>query len=193
MLHDGPPHHSNDAYSYAKRMLEIHSKTYREQYGHNFFCIIPTNIFGEFDNFSLDDGHVIPSLIHKCYLAKKNNSNFVIKGTGKPLRQFIYSHDLAKLILWTLYEYKENDNIILSVPEKDEVSIEHVARLIAEAFELPQNNIIFDKTSADGQFKKTADNSKLNSYLPNFKFTPLNSAINKTVKWFSNNYNNARK
>ena len=52
-----------------------------------------------FDNFSLEDGHVLPSLIHKCYLARKNNEDFIIRGTGKPLRQFIYSEDLAKIIM----------------------------------------------------------------------------------------------
>ena len=50
MLHNGPPHHSNDAYAYAKRMLEIHSKSYQEQYNDNFICIIPTNIYGPNDN-----------------------------------------------------------------------------------------------------------------------------------------------
>ena len=67
MLHNGPPHHSNDAYAYAKRMLEVQSKAYREQYGCNFVCVIPTNIYGPRDNFSLEDGHVIPALIHRCF------------------------------------------------------------------------------------------------------------------------------
>lgn len=107
MLHNGPPHNSNDAYAYAKRMLEIHCKAYRENYGDNFTCIIPTNIYGPHDNFDLENGHVIPSLIHQCYKAKKENKPFVIKGTGKPLRQFIYSEDLAKLIMLVL-EKKHN-------------------------------------------------------------------------------------
>lgn len=71
MLHDGPPHTSNHAYAYAKRVLEIHCRAYNEQYNTNFCCIIPTNIYGPHDNYSLQDGHVIPALIHKCYLAKK--------------------------------------------------------------------------------------------------------------------------
>ena len=90
MLHNGQPHHSNDAYAYAKRLLEIHCRAYREQYNDNFVCVIPTNIYGEYDNYSLENGHVIPSLIHKCYLAKKNSEDFIVLGSGKPLRQFIY-------------------------------------------------------------------------------------------------------
>ena len=73
MLHNGPPHNSNDAYAYAKRMLEIHSKVYREQYNDNFICIIPTNIYGPNDNYHLEAGHVIPSLIHRCYISKQKN------------------------------------------------------------------------------------------------------------------------
>merc|ERR1711998_570048 len=126
MLHSGPPHNSNDAYAYSKRLLEIHSKAYQEQYGDNFICVIPTNIYGENDNYSIEGGHVIPGLIHKCYLAKKNNEKFMVWGSGKPLRQFIYSQDLGRLIMWVLEKYQKKDSIILSVGEKEEVSIEYV-------------------------------------------------------------------
>jgi len=186
MLHNGPPHNSNDAYAYAKRMLEVHCQTYREQYGDNFTCIIPTNIYGPNDNYSLIDGHVIPSLIHRCYLAKRENVDFVVKGTGKPLRQFIFSEDLARLIKWVLEEYQGN-NIILSTGEKDEVSIEYVARLIAKNFEY-EERIVFDSSFSDGQYKKTADNTQLISLLTesgiNFQFTPIESGIKKSVEWF---------
>ena len=100
MLHNGPPHTSNDAYAYAKRMLEVLSNAYNEQYNTNFICVIPTNIYGPYDNYHLEDSHVIPGLIHKCYLAKLNNQPFVVSGTGSPLRQFIHSEDLGKLILF---------------------------------------------------------------------------------------------
>jgi GDP-L-fucose synthase len=192
MLHNGPPHNSNDAYAYAKRMLEIHCNSYRENYGDNCVCIIPTNIYGNNDNYNLEDAHVIPALIHKCYLAKLNNEEFIVKGTGKPLRQFIYSYDLAKLIIWTLENYNDK-SIILSVSEKDEVSIEYIAKLIAKAFNM-EDKIKFDDSYSDGQFKKTADNSRLMSLLnEDFKFTSIEEGINKSVEWFINNYNNCRK
>lgn len=191
MLHNGPPHFSNDAYAYAKRMLEIQSKIYNEQYNTNFICVIPTNIYGPNDNFSLKEGHVIPSLIHQCFLAKKENKNFVVKGTGKPLRQFIYSYDVAKLILWILENYKEKESIILSVSEKDEISIKNIATEIAKNFDY-ENFIEFDSSHSDGQYKKTADNSKLQSYLPSFEFTSIQSGIENTVKWFTENYPNLR-
>tara|TARA_B110000902_G_C14272203_1_gene573623 strand:+ start:286 stop:1218 length:933 start_codon:yes stop_codon:yes gene_type:complete len=192
MLHNGPPHHSNDAYAYAKRLLEIQSKAYIEQYDKDFICVIPTNIYGMNDNYSLTDGHVIPALIHRCYLAKKNNEDFVVKGSGKPLRQFIYSMDLAKLILWTLEKYNLRETIILSVGEEHEVSIRDVAMMIAESYDYSEK-VVFDTSAADGQFKKTADNSKLKSLHKNLTFIDINEGIKKSVQWFINNYKTCRK
>lgn len=182
MLHNGPPHFSNDAYAYAKRMIEIHCKAYRENYGDNFICITPTNIYGPYDNFDLDNAHVLPSLIHKCFLAKSQNQLFVVRGTGKPLRQFIYSEDLAEIIMIIL-EKSNEDNIIISVPENEEKSIEYISRLIAKSFNY-SDKIIFDDTFSDGQYKKTVSIQKLNNLIGNYQFTTLETGIQKTVDWF---------
>lgn len=203
MLHDGAPHSSNYAYAYAKRMLEVQSRCYREQYGRNYVCVIPTNIYGPNDNFNLDDAHVIPALIHKCYLAKKQGLPLVVAGSGAPLRQFIYSRDLATLLIWTLehYDAKKDDSsegagtLILSVDPEDEVSIAQVVHHIAYAFEF-ENDIVYDTSQPDGQFKKTADNSKfknLYGYKPPMTMTPIKWGIQETVQWFIQNYHNARK
>jgi len=192
MLHNGPPHSSNDAYAYAKRMLEIQSKAYQEQYGDNFICVIPTNIYGPNDNFNLEDSHVIPGLIHKCFISQMEKKNFVVRGTGNPLRQFIHSEDLAKLIMWALLEYNEKSSIILSVGEEDEVSIRDIAIYIARVYGY-EEHLVFDPSYSDGQYKKTADNSKLMSYINNFKFKNIELGIEETVKWFIQNYENCRK
>jgi GDP-L-fucose synthase len=192
MVHNGPPHCSNAGYAYAKRMIDVMNKAYNEQYGCNFTSIIPTNIYGPHDNFSIEDGHVIPGLIHKTYLAKKNGTDLTIWGTGKPLRQFIYSHDLAKLTVWVMREYHSPEPIILSVGEEDEVSIEHVARSVASAMNF-QGQIVFDTTKSDGQFKKTASNKKLKELNPDFKFTPIEEGLKEACEWFEANYDSARK
>lgn len=191
-LHDGPPHNSNDAYAYSKRMLEIHSKSYQKQYNENFICVIPTNIYGPNDNYHLKDAHVIPALIHKCYLSKKKNQKFIIRGTGKPLRQFIYSEDLAKLFMWVLEEYHQKESIILSVSEKDEVSIKFIAEKIAECFDYT-HMMEFDSSYADGQYKKTADNSKLLKLHGEYNFVSIEEGIKKSVEWFKLNYHTCRK
>jgi GDP-L-fucose synthase len=188
MLHDGAPHFSNDAYAYAKRMIEVHCKAYRENYGDNFICITPTNIYGPHDNFDIENGHVLPSLIHKCYLAKEKNEDFIVRGSGRPLRQFIYSEDLANLIMIILESYND-DNIILSVPEDDEKSIEYIARVIAKTYDY-EHRIKFDKSYSDGQFKKTVSIQRLKKNIGDFKFTNLEEGIQKTVQWFVNKQKN---
>ena len=131
-------------------------------------------------------------LIHKAYKAKADGTDFQIWGTGKPLRQFIYSLDLAKLFIWGIREYEEIDPIIFSVDESDEISIADVAKLVLEAFDF-KGNVIYLTDKADGQYKKTASNAKLRKHLPEFKFTPMDEAIKETVKWFNENYETARK
>ena len=191
MLHDGPPHASNDAYAYAKRILHIQCKAYRETYGDNFVCVIPTNVYGPNDNFNLLDGHVIPSLVHQCYLAVQDGGVFVVKGSGKPMRQFIYSEDLAELLMWTLFNFDEQ-LLILSVPEHDEVSISDVAKIIAKHMGY-KDLIIYDEGYSDGQYKKTADNRRLLDLYSSYNFKNIDEGIQKTVEWFVANYANSRK
>uniref|UniRef100_G7PD36 GDP-L-fucose synthase n=1 Tax=Macaca fascicularis TaxID=9541 RepID=G7PD36_MACFA len=116
MIHNGPPHSSNFGYSYAKRMIDVQNRAYFQQYGCTFTAVIPTNVFGPHDNFNIEDGHVLPGLIHKVHLAKSSSSALTVWGTGKPRRQFIYSLDLAQLFIWVLREYNEVEPIILSGP-----------------------------------------------------------------------------
>jgi GDP-L-fucose synthase len=127
-IHLGPPHFSNDAYAYAKRMVDVQIKSYNEQYGVNYKSVIPTNIYGPKDNYDIENGHVIPSLIHKCYLARENKTDFSIWGSGTPLREFIFSKDVAKLTEWVLNNYEENEPIILSTSE--EISIKKLLILL---------------------------------------------------------------
>jgi len=192
MLHNGAPHESNMGYAYAKRMIDVLSRCYRQEYGCNFTSVIPTNIFGPWDNYDLQSGHVIPALIHKCYNAKREGKPFVVLGSGRPLRQFVYSLDLAKLVCWVLLNYDSVEPIILSVDPEDEVSIGDVAKMIAEAFDY-SSALTFDASAADGQYRKTASNAKLRALLPGFQFTPINQAIAQSVKWFVDNYEIARK
>jgi GDP-L-fucose synthase len=192
MLHDGPPHPSNEGYAYAKRLIDTMNRAYAEEYGCNFTSIIPTNIYGPHDNFSIQNGHVIPGLIHKCYIAKKEGTPFTIWGSGTPLRQFIYSLDLAELTVWVMREYHSPDPITLSVDESAEVSIRDVALAVAKAMKF-DGEVVFDTTKADGQFKKTACNKKLRGLRPDYKFISMEEGVQKAVDWFLENYETARK
>uniref|UniRef100_A0A3B4X4T2 GDP-L-fucose synthase n=1 Tax=Seriola lalandi dorsalis TaxID=1841481 RepID=A0A3B4X4T2_SERLL len=191
MIHNGPPHDSNFGYSHAKRMIDVQNRAYFQQYGHRYTAVIPTNVFGPYDNFNIENGHVLSALINKTYKAKKEGTPVNVCGSGAPRRQFIYSLDVGRLIIWVLREYEEIDPIIVSVGEEDEVSIKEAVDMIAQALDF-KGKIQFDTTLSDGQMKKTACNSKLRRYLPDFTFTPLKEAIKMTCDWFMTNYDTAR-
>ena len=231
MVHLGPPHHSNEGYAYAKRMIDVLNRCYKDEYGLNYTSVIPTNIYGPHDNFNIEvwarriaavlwlllltptttttppqDGHVIPGLIHKCFLAQRDGTDFTIWGSGSPLRQFIHSSDLAALTAWVLREYDSPEPIILSVGEEEEVSIHDVALMVAEGMGFtgkvrrarsppsplyqapsrvpPPSQVVFDSSKADGQFKKTASNAKLRALRPDYHFKPIREGIRETCEWF---------
>ena len=181
----GPPHESNNAYAYAKRMSDIQIQAYREQYGLNYFSVIPTNIYGPGDYYNLDNAHVVPTLIHKFYLAEKNNEPVTIWGSGKPLREFIFSEDVARLTRLLYDSYEGSDPVILST--SNEISIMDLVDLISSAFNF-KGEIKFDSSKPDGQFRKPSDNSVIKSLYPEFNFTPIEEGIKKSVEWFINNY-----
>jgi GDP-L-fucose synthase len=189
-VHQGEPHSSNYPYAYAKRMADVQIRAYREQYGLNYTSIIPSNIYGPNDNFSLEHGHVMPMLIHKLYLAKKNKTDFTVWGSGKPLREFIYSKDIAKIAEWALENYEGTEPLIVS--GDDEVSIKDLVGLLVDEFKF-KGKVVFDETKPDGQFRKPSDNSKIKELLPDFEYTPFEVGIKETVNWFKENYENARK
>lgn len=189
-IHFGPPHDSNYAYAYAKRMAEIQIKAYNQQYGTNYFCVIPSNIYGPNDNFSIENGHVIPTLIHKCYIAKNNKTSFEIWGSGEPLREFIYSFDVSNIIDILIEKHKTNESIIIS--NSEEYSIKQVAELIAEIMNY-NGNIIWNTDKPNGQFRKPSNNSKLVTTIGKYNFTSLKEGLKKTIEWFIEKYPNVKK
>jgi len=192
MVHDGPPHESNFAYAYAKRLIDTSNRAYHAEYGCKFTSVIPTNVYGPHDNFHLQDSHVVPGLIHKFYNAKRDGTPVTCLGSGAPLRQFIFSEDLAKLFVWVMRSYDNPEPIILSVDEEDEITIKDVVEAVKDAIGF-EGEIVWDTSKSDGQFKKTACNKKLRHLCPGFKFTPFREGIKESVGWFVKNYDIARK
>ena len=186
-IHDGPPHPTNEGYAYAKRMMDVQNRLYREQYGCKFTSIIPSNVFGKHDNFNLDSSHVIPGMIHRCYLCKKHDKSMSIYGSGKLLRQFVFAPDLAKVFIWALHHYEDPEPLIVSGGTEHEFSISYIAETIASCFNF-HGSLFFDTSRADGVFKKTANDLKMRRLLPDFHFTPFEEALAVTVQWFVENY-----
>ena len=164
-------------YAYSKRMLELQCQNYNVQYNRKYFGIIPCNIYGPNDNLS--SGRLIPNLILKFKEADKNNTDVIINGTGKPLRQFIYSLDLAKIIKHLIYNYHDAKPVICC--GDDEISIAGLANQIGEAINF-KHNIQFDISKPDGNLRKTVSNAYLKTIIPNVLFTSLNVGLQETIR-----------
>lgn len=188
-IHLGPPHTSNDAYAYAKRMTDVQIRAYREQYGLQYISVVPTNIYGRKDLFDLEGGHVVPSLIHRCFLARERGEDLQVWGTGAPLREFIFADDVARLTEWAIDNYDESEPIIFSTSE--ETSIRDLVAMVVELLQF-KGKIVWRSDRPDGQLRKPSSIDKLRGYLPNFQFTPLYEGLRQTVAWFEANYPNVR-
>lgn len=187
-IHLGEPHPSNYGYAYAKRMLEVGSRSLRDQYGINTSCIIPCNLYGKNDNYNLESGHVIPSLIHKMYLAKKNKEDMVVWGTGMPIREFLYASDLAKII----ENHTNNDSQIVVVSPEQSYSIRDVVQKIADIIKF-DGKILYDISKSDGIYKKPSSNRVFRKNNPEFLFTDIDVGLTETIEWFVSNYDKVRK
>jgi GDP-L-fucose synthase len=185
-IDNGAPHPSNYGYSYAKRLSGYETQIFRDVLKKNWYSVVPTNLYGPHDNFNLEDSHLIPGMIHRAYLAKQNNEKFVIWGDGSPLRQFVYSEDMAKLIVWSLTNWNSEKHCMMI--DETEVSVMEVANIISKKFGFSSEDLIFDDTKPKGQFRKPAA-----SDIKDFNFKPIEDGINKTIDWFITNYETARK
>tara|TARA_R110002110_G_scaffold107895_1_gene269897 strand:+ start:30175 stop:30990 length:816 start_codon:yes stop_codon:yes gene_type:complete len=190
-LHSGEPHSSNFGYAYSKRMLEVQSRAYRQQHGCNFICAIPNNLYGESDNYDLDDGHVIPSLVRKIWEAKLSNSPSVeVWGNGTPVREFTYSKDIAEILLFLLDNYDDKEPI--NIGNTEEHSIADVVKLICKQLDY-SGEIAWNTDMPSGQHRKPSDNTRLIDLgWDKNRYTPLKEGLKNTCDWFIMNYPNVR-
>ena len=186
-INNGAPHHSNHGYAYAKRLAGYETNIVKNVLNSNWVSVIPTNVYGRHDNFHLEEGHMIPAMIHRAYLANKNKEKMVIWGDGSPLRQIIYSDDLAKLILWSLENWEDEEPFMAINP--NEITILEIAKEICKNFNINDDDLIFDSEKPKGQHRKPAASNAPSE----FKFTELSDGITDTINWFLENYPNVRK
>lgn len=191
-IHLGVPHYTNYGYAYSKRMLHVGTESLLEQFKVNTRCIIPCNLFGKNDNFNLNSGHVIPSLIHKCYLAKITNSDFIVWGSGKAEREFMYADDLAKILKLIHIERRTDIPSTMIISPDRTFTIQEIVESISKKLNY-DGKIIFDKSEPDGILKKPSNNSIFKKYFIDFKFTEFDDALSSTIEYFIKNYNTVRK
>ena len=176
ILHNGPPTPTNFSYGYAKRCLAVQIDSYNKQYGTKYQYLTPCNLYGENDKFG-ENSHFIAALVKKIVkMEKEGKRTLNLFGTGKPLRQFMYSDDLA----WVIKEcLDKNIYESFNVANEENLSIYEMAEIALSSCGLKNVEITFDSTKPDGQYRKDVSIDKLKGLLPDFKTLPLSEGIKK--------------
>ena len=174
---------TNEWYAIAKISGVKACEAVYKQYKKNYVSLMPTNLYGPNDNFDLKTSHVLPAMIRKFHDAKNNNSDVILWGTGKPMREFLYVEDLAKAVLFSI-ENELNDHIF-NIGTGTDITISELANTIKKITGY-QGEIIWDKTKPDGTPRKLMDVAKINKlgWKANVK---LEDGIRKTYDWFKTN------
>lgn len=170
--------HTNQPYAIAKIAGIELCNSYRNQYGCNFISAMPTNLYGTNDNYHPENSHVLPALIRRIYLAKKNQEpEVIIWGTGTPRREFLHVDDLAEACYFLMENYHETGLINIGCGE--DISIKELAELIGELVEY-EGKFVLDSTKPDGTPRKLLDVSKINSFGWKAKIS-LREGLKKTI------------
>ena len=172
---------TNSAYAVAK-IAGIHQvQAHRKQYGRQWISAMPTNIYGPGDNFHPEDSHVVPALLRRIHEAKeRGDREVVIWGSGSPLREFLYSDDLARAIIFLAEHYDADD--IINIGSGEEVSIKELAEAVVETVGF-EGTLTFDSSKPDGTPRKLLDTSRLTAlgWQPQ---TSLREGLATTYQWF---------
>ena len=173
----GPLEPTNEAYAIAKIAGIKLVQAYRKQFGHDWISAMPTNLYGPGDNYHPENSHVLPALLRKFHEAKNAGTHSVtVWGTGTPLREFMYSDDLADALIFILKQYSDAEHI--NVGSGEEVSIRKLAEIIADVVG-GSVALEFDTSKPDGTPRKLMDSTKL-SALGWKARTALRDGIKKT-------------
>ncbi|MEK7555847.1 MAG: GDP-L-fucose synthase [Patescibacteria group bacterium] len=176
---------TNKAYALAKIAGIYMCQSYNEQYGTNFISLMPTNLYGQNDNFDLAEAHVLPAMMRKFHEAKiKKEPSVTMWGTGNAKREFLHVNDLALASVFLMNQYDNSD--IINVGTGEDVTIKELAEKI-KAVVGYEGEINWDTTKPDGTPRKLLDVTKLHAL--GWKHTiPLDQGIVSTYEWYKKNY-----
>jgi GDP-L-fucose synthase len=172
---------TNSAYAVAKIAGMRLIQAYRQQYNHNWISVMPTNLFGTFDNFSTSTSHVLPALIRKFHDAKtKNESKVTLWGSGKPKRELMEVDEFARALLLIVEKYDDAETINIGTGK--DLSIKEISEIVKEVVGF-QGEVTWDESKPDGTPRKLLDITKLRNlgYQPHEE---LKTGISKTYEWF---------
>lgn len=175
---------TNEAYAIAKIAGIKMCQAYNRQYGTNYISAMPTNLYGPHDNFSLEDSHVLPALLHRFHLARiSGQAQVAVWGSGKPRREFLHVDDLADACLYLMNNYNQPE--IINIGSGSEITIGELAQLVKEVVGY-SGEIVFDPDKPDGTPRKLLDSSRIKAlgWEPGIG---LKEGIESTYQWFLDN------
>lgn len=173
--------HTNEPYAVAKIAGIKLCEAYNSQYGTNFISVMPTNLYGQNDNFDLETSHVLPALLRKVHEAKlSKNQTVTIWGTGNPKREFLHVDDMASACLFVMNKASFKD--MVNIGSAEEVTIQELAELICEVVGF-DGVIVYDSSKPDGTPRKLLDTTRLNQLGWSAKIS-LREGLQNTYTWF---------
>jgi GDP-L-fucose synthase len=181
----GKLEYTNQPYALAKIVGIELCNSYRIQHGCNFISVMPTNLYGPNDNYHPENSHVLPALIRRIFIAKKNNEPSVsVWGTGKAMREFMHVEDLADACCFLMESY--NDTELINIGVGQDISIKELAELISNIIGY-KGALFFDITKPDGTPRKFLDSSRINNLGWKSKIN-LIDGLTRTIKEVENNF-----
>ncbi len=185
----GPLEITNEAYAIAKISGLKMCAYYKQQYGDDFISCMPTNLYGPYDNYDLSGSHVMPAMIRKFHEAKVNNAPTVeLWGTGSPLREFLYSDDMADACVYLLEHYQGMTHVNIGTGK--EVTIKELAELVKKTVGY-EGEIVWNSDMPDGTPRKLTDVTKLHELGWTHK-VELDEGVKLAYDWFRENIEEAR-
>lgn len=181
-----PLEQTNEPYAIAKIAGLKTAESFRRQYGCNYYSVMPTNLYGENDNFDLMNSHVVPGLIARMKKAKDaKESEFAVWGTGNPKREFLYVDDMAKACIHVM-NYRGEMPSLINIGTGEDVSIKELALKIKELLSF-DGKIIFNPEQPDGTPRKLLDVSRIHSMGWKHEIS-LDDGLKKTIDFYLKNY-----
>lgn len=183
---NGYPQPESAGYSMAKKMNIVQGQMYRKQYGFNAVVTVPGNLYGPYDNYNLNDSHVIPALIRKVYEAKMRGEETIPAwGSGAPVRDFVYVKDVAEALIVTLENY--NGEQFFNISSGTQTTIKELYETVVKLMGF-EGEIVWDTSKPDGQMYKGFDVNRMKELIGFSCDTTLEDGLRETIEWFKKNY-----
>jgi GDP-L-fucose synthase len=187
-LQTARPYDASAGYGYAKRMLDLHTRLAAQEDGLAWTTLTPVTMYGPHDSFDAEHAHVVGSLIRRCWTAKMTGAPYVVWGSGRAVRQFVFVRDVARVAVEALDRHLEPATTIIAADSG--ITIQSLAEAIADVM-VYTGPIFFDQDQPEGAPIKLLQSTSFAARFPAFEFTDLRTGLAETVQWFAHQASSA--